>query len=235
MNRWLFLDVNANSTLLKIDESAVINVSLNNAYDRTSRKVYDVETNLPAVCFDVSSVNNAVALDKLELVDGKGNASYMPVNEGVGSVDFKYYSFNKTVTFNVVTVPEDSFTKLQEIINNASVYDSIVLNRSYKYYPNFDGDLKNGIVINKSLMVNGNGHVIDGANQARLFNLTTNSIELYNFILVNGYAENGSVIYSNASGDKLSSSIVLNSTGSVIYCPFWFAANENWFGICCRL
>ncbi|WP_295115897.1 right-handed parallel beta-helix repeat-containing protein, partial [uncultured Methanobrevibacter sp.] len=230
LNRWLFLDANANSTLLKIDESAVINVSLNNAYDRTSRKVYDVETNLPDVCFDVSSVNNAVALDKLELVRGKGNASYMPVNEGVGSVDFKYYSFNKTVTFNVVSVPEDSFTKLQEIINNASVHDSIVLNRSYKYYPNFDGDLKNGIVINKSLMVNGNGHVIDGANQARLFNLTTNSIELYNFILVNGYAENGSVIYSNAAGDKLSSSIVLNSTGSVIYCPFWFAANENWFG-----
>jgi len=230
LNRWLFLDANANSTLLKIDESAVINVSLNNAYDRTSRKVYDVETNLPDVCFDVSSVNNAVALDKLELVGGKGNASYMPVNEGVGSVDFKYYSFNKTVTFNVVTVPEDSFTKLQEIINNASVHDSIVLNRSYKYYPNFDGDLKNGIVINKSLMVNGNGHVIDGANQARLFNFTTNSIELYNFILVNGYAEKGSVIYSNAAGDKLSSSIVLNSTGSVIYCPFWFAANENWFG-----
>ena len=230
LNRWLFLDANANSTLLKIDESAVINVSLNNAYDRTSRKVYDVETNLPDVCFDVSSVNNAVALDKLELVGGKGNASYMPVNEGVGCVDFKYYSFNKTVAFNVVRVPEDSFTKLQEIINNASVYDSIVLNRSYKYYPNFDGDLKNGIVINKSLMVNGNGHVIDGANQARLFNLTTNSIELYNFILVNGYAENGSVIYSNAAGDKLSSSIVLNSTGSVIYCPFWFAANENWFG-----
>ena len=227
LNRWLFLDVNANSTLLKIDESAVINVSLNNAYDRTSRKVYDVETNLPDVCFDVSSVNNAVALDKLELVGGKGNASYMPVNEGVGSVDFKYYSFNKTVTFNVVTVPEDSFTKLQEIINNASVHDSIVLNRSYKYYPNFDGDLKNGIVINKSLMVNGNGHVIDGANQARLFNLTTNSIELYNFILVNGYAENGSVIYSNASGDKLSSSIVLNSTGSVIYCQQLMCPNST--------
>ncbi|WP_405290028.1 right-handed parallel beta-helix repeat-containing protein, partial [Methanobrevibacter sp.] len=93
LNRWLFLDVNANSTLLKIDESAVINVSLNKAYDRTSRKVYDVETNLPDVCFDVSSVNNAVALDNLELVGGKGNASYMPVNEGVGSVDFKYYSF----------------------------------------------------------------------------------------------------------------------------------------------
>lgn len=36
LNRWLFLDVNANSTLLKIDESAVINVSLNKAYDRTS-------------------------------------------------------------------------------------------------------------------------------------------------------------------------------------------------------
>ena len=229
LNRWLFLDVNANSTFLEIDESAVINLSLNKAYDCTDKKIYDVGTNLPAVCFDVSSVNNAVALAKLELVDGKGNASYVPIDAVGGSVDFKYYSFNKTVTFNA-GVPENSFTKLQEIINNASVHDSIVLNRSYKYYPNFDSDLKNGIVINKSLMLNGNGHVIDGANQARLFNLTTNSIELYNFILVNGYAENGSVIYSNASGDKLSSSIVLNSTGSVIYCPFWFAANENWFG-----
>lgn len=230
LNRWLFLDINTNSTLLKIDESAAINVSLNNAYDLTTKKVYNVGTNLPDVIFDVKSINNAVALDKLELVDNKGNMSYVPVKEGVGSVDFKYHSINKTVTFNVVTVPEDSFTKLQEIINNASVYDSIVLNRSYKYYPNFDSDLKNGIVINKSLMLNGNGHVIDGANQARLFNLTTNSIELYNFILVNANAEKGSVIYSNASGDKLSSSIVLNSTGSAIYCPFLFTANENWFG-----
>ncbi len=229
LNRWLFLDVNANSTLLEIDESAVINLSLNKAYDPIAKKVYNVETNLPAVCFDVSSVNNAVVLNKLELVDGKGNVSYVPVDLVAGSVDFKYYSFNKTVTFDV-GVPEDSFTKLQEIINNASVYDSIVLNRSYKYYPKFDGDLKNGIVINKSLMINGNGHVIDGANQARLFNLTTNSIELYNFILVNGYAEKGSVIYTNASGDKLLSSIVLNSTDSLIYCPFWFDANENWFG-----
>ena len=229
LNRWLFLDVNANSTLLEIDESAVINLSLNKAYDPIAKKVYNVETNLPAVCFDVSSVNNAVVLNKLELVDGKGNVSYVPVDLVAGSVDFKYYSFNKTVTFDV-GVPEDSFTKLQEIINNASVYDSIVLNRSYKYYPKFDGDLKNGIVINKSLKLNGNGHVIDGANQARLFNLTTNSIELYNFILVNGYAEKGSVIYTNASGDKLLSSIVLNSTGSLIYCPFWFDANENWFG-----
>ena len=229
LNRWLFLDVNANSTLLEIDESAVINLSLNKAYDPIAKKVYNVKTNLPAVCFDVSSVNNAVVLNKLELVDGKGNVSYVPVDLVAGSVDFKYYSFNKTVTFDV-GVPGDSFTKLQEIINNASVYDSIVLNKSYKYYPKFDGNLKNGIVINKSLKLNGNGHVIDGANQARLFNLTTNSIELYNFILVNGYAEKGSVIYTNASGDKLLSSIVLNSTGSLIYCPFWFAANENWFG-----
>ncbi|MBR3140982.1 MAG: hypothetical protein IKF11_09000, partial [Methanobrevibacter sp.] len=230
LNRWLFLDVNASSTLLKIDESAVINVSLNNAYDRTSRKVYDVETNLPAVCFDVSSVNNAVALDKLELVGGKGNASYMPVNEGVGSVDFKYYSFNKTVAFNVVRVPEDSFTKLQEIINNASVYDSIVLNRSYKYYPNFDSDLKNGIVINKELMLNGNGHVIDGSNQARLFNITKPSIQLDNLILVNANSENGSAIYSIRPGSKLFNSIVLNSTGSVIYSTNYFSVDNCWFG-----
>lgn len=130
------------------------------------------------------------------MVDGKGNASYVPVDVGMGSVDFKYYSFNKTVTFNVVTVPEDSFTKLQEIINNASVYDSIVLNRSYKYYPNFDSDLKNGIVINKELTLNGNGHVIDGSNQARLFNITKPSIRLENLILVNANSENGSAIYS---------------------------------------
>ena len=230
LNRWLFLDANANSTLLKIDESAVINVSLNKAYDRTSRKVYDVETNLPAVCFDVSSVNNAVALDKLELVDGKGNASYVPVDVGMGCVDFKYYSFNKTVAFNVVRVPEDSFTKLQEIINNASVYDSIVLNRSYKYYPNFDGDLKNGIVINKELMLNGNGHVIDGSNQARLFNITKPSIQLDNLILVNANSENGSAIYSIRPGSKLFNSIILNSTGSLIYSTNYFSVDNCWFG-----
>ncbi len=230
LNRWLFLDVNANSTLLKMDESAVINLSLNKAYDRTDKKIYDVGTNLPEVCFDVSSVNNAAIMDKLELVDGNGHASYVPVDVGMGSVDFKYYSFNKTVTFNVVTVPEDSFTKLQEIINNASVYDSIVLNRSYKYYPNFDSNLKNGIVINKELTLNGNGHVIDGANQARLFNITKPSIQLDNLILVNANSDNGSAIYSIRPGSKLFNSIVLNSTGSVIYSTNEFSVDNCWFG-----
>uniref|UniRef100_UPI0025E063D0 right-handed parallel beta-helix repeat-containing protein n=1 Tax=uncultured Methanobrevibacter sp. TaxID=253161 RepID=UPI0025E063D0 len=229
LNRWLFLDVNANSTFLEIDESAVINLSLNKAYDCTDKKIYDVGTNLPAVCFDVSSVNNAVALAKLELVDGKGNASYVPIDAVGGSVDFKYYSFNKTVTFNA-GVPENSFTKLQEIINNASVHDSIVLNRSYKYYPNFDSDLKNGIVINKELMLNGNGHVIDGSNQARLFNITKPSIQLDNLILVNANSENGSAIYSIRPGSKLFNSIVLNSTGSVIYSTNYFSVDNCWFG-----
>ena len=39
--------------------------------------------------------------------------------------------FNKTVTFNVVTVPEDSFTKLQEIINNASVHTREIFREAY--------------------------------------------------------------------------------------------------------
>ena len=230
VDKWLFLDVSANSTLLKSGESAIINVSLNNVYDRVSKKVYSVGVNLPDFSFDVESVNNAVSMQKLELVGGKGYMPYVPIDEGVGSVAFKYYSINRDVEFKVVSVPEDSFTKLQEIINNASAHDSIVLNRSYKYYPDFDGDLNNGIVIDKALMINGNGHVIDGANRARLFNLTTTGIEVQYLILVNAYAETGSVIYSSSSGNKLSGSYVLNSTGPLIYCPFYFVANENWFG-----
>ena len=61
--------------------------------------------------------------------------------------------------------------------------------------------MNSGIVINKSdFTINGNGHSIDGSNQARIFDIIGNNITISNLIFINGYSNaNGGAILSNGN------------------------------------
>lgn len=95
-----------------------------------------------------------------------------------------------------------SFTELQNIINKAKKGDTINLNKNYAYS---NGDLENGIVISKSISINGNGAVLDGKDTARIFVITEiydeenydetgTSVLLKNLAFINGKAEIGGAI-----------------------------------------
>ena len=95
---------------------------------------------------------------------------------------------------------EGNFTALQDDINSST--NSIDINQDYAYDNSSDYILNSGILINKSdFTVNGNGHTIDGSNQARIFNITGNNITISNIIFINGNMAGsmGGALYSSGS------------------------------------
>ena len=144
-------------------------------------------------------------------VQNDNNKSFEEDNSKLGSAESNY-GLQETID-DTSDVPEDSFSALYEFIGNRSE-TNLTLDKDYVFYPDYDANFSEGIVINDTVLIDGNGHRIDGANQARIFNITGNGVTLKNIILVNGYAANGSAIYSTGDSGKIFNSVILNNTGS---------------------
>ena len=63
-----------------------------------------------------------------------------------------------------------TFTALQDKIRNAAEGATIELENDYAN----DGVLSDGILISKSITINGNGYTIDAQHKSRIFNVTAN-------------------------------------------------------------
>ena len=94
---------------------------------------------------------------------------------------------------------EGNFTTLQNEINSSP--GGINLTQNYVYNNATDSELAGGIVINKTnFTINGNGFTIDGANQARIFDICSNvTISNLKIINANRSEKSGGSIYSNQS------------------------------------
>ena len=66
---------------------------------------------------------------------------------------------NQTVTQDVLSVDEGTFSQLQDIVNNAENGSTINLDNDYVYDGDNDGE---GINITKDITINGNGYTLDG-------------------------------------------------------------------------
>ena len=88
--------------------------------------------------------------------------------------------------FSFLIAPEGSYTALQALINRDE--PEIVLNRDYAYDPDFDGSLAlTGVIINKPLIFDGNGHSIDGMHLAGVMSVLSDDVVLRNVTIDNGY------------------------------------------------
>ena len=112
-----------------------------------------------------------------------------------------------------------SFKDLESLINDCE--NNLTLENDFKFNPETDSDLVNGIVINKPLSIEGNNHTIDADNLSRIFNFTDNSIlTLNNINLINGFSSNrGGAIYSSGQVALSNSSVNNNfaEQGGAIY------------------
>ena len=86
---------------------------------------------------------------------------------------------------------DGTFTALQRIINNAAPGDTITLDRNYFYNSAFS---KDGIVINKSLTIDGKGHTLNGQSKSRIFKMDAslfydNVVTIKNIKFINGYTK----------------------------------------------
>ena len=130
------------------------------------------------------------------------------------SIDDDSPSLQASDTQNdILTADSDSFTQLNSLIQNTSVNDSFELDKNYTYSDS-DVVFKEGIIINKNITINGNGHAIDGANVASIFKITNNAhVILKNIVFKNACGTNGAAVSltSSESVEIIDSTFINNS------------------------
>ena len=157
--------------------------------------------------------------------------------------DNKYSAQNATAGFTVSEKQQKTFGDLAGLISAADEGSVLALGDNYT----FDGSTsKDGIVIQKAITIDGNGHTLDGVGQSRIFDIRASDVTLNNIIFKNGHsgstggalqvtgsevhvnncsfidcsAECGGSIYWNGSEGTVSGSTFTNSeakVGSAIY------------------
>ena len=104
---------------------------------------------------------------------------------------------------DMLTVADDNgtFTSLQNKINNALKGNTITLDRDYTYDEGFNTV---GIVIDKDLTIDGNGHTLNGLSKSRIIliklgKITPNKVTIKNLKFINGNTNlNGGAIFNYA-------------------------------------
>lgn len=87
-----------------------------------------------------------------------------------------------------------SFTALNNAIND-NYDDEVYLNSDYGFDSDLDVNFKEGIVIDRAVTVNGNGHKIDGNGGARIFNVINSDVVFKNIVFTNSKSEgNGGAV-----------------------------------------
>ena len=104
---------------------------------------------------------------------------------------------NEPLENNQITEVIGNFTDLNGEISEIPTGGNLTLKKDYSYNSS-DSDYKNGILIAKdNIVIDGDGHTINGENQARIFNITANNVTLKNINFVNGYSnDNGGAIFA---------------------------------------
>ena len=95
-----------------------------------------------------------------------------------------------------------SFSDLQILINNHIADGTpLSLDKEYTFNPDTDSGLKDGIVINGAITINGNGYTLNADEQSRIFNLkgSNSKVVLDGINFVNGSAKSGGAIYQEGS------------------------------------
>ena len=102
---------------------------------------------------------------------------------------------------------DGTFADLAKEIANAT--GELKLTKNYVYDPSRDSNINKGITIDKEIIINGRGFVIDGDNQARAFNILSDNVILRN------------IKFTNCRNSSYGGAIFWNGTNGSIYdCNF---------------
>ena len=179
------------------------------------------------------NINVKVHFDEFEGIDSinyclvkfivDGNVHYAQIKDGFAylnlnlddgshslSAQYKDNLFESNVVQFTFTVKSNSnansFNGLQDLINSASDNSVISLNRDYSYDENLD-DGQYGIHINKTLTINGKGHIIDGLHNAAAAYISADNVILNDIVFANFHSSNGGALYVAARNVTLNNCI----------------------------
>ena len=151
------------------------------------------------------TLNNGTELDKFMpdytptlSVDGDVSTITIQNNTFKGEYTPAYYRLRSIGGNLLAEIPyttdlDYSFKTLNNTINNGSI--NITLDKDYKFCDGIDDEFINGIEIDNNVTIDGQGHIIDGVNLVRIFNIGGN-VTIKNMTFVNGKSNCGGAIYS---------------------------------------
>ncbi|WP_407376507.1 lectin like domain-containing protein [Methanobrevibacter sp.] len=219
-------NINLTDIRIKIDEFDTVNT--NNFNIRVEFSDVDMDfINYCLVKFIIDNstyygqIRNGVANLNINLEDGQHTLSAQYRDNLFES---NIVSFSFTVKKNDEDV---SFNAIQDLINNAK--DTVSLDRDYFYSEKFD-DREYGVHVNRTLTVNGAGHVINGLGKATGFYISADNVVLNDIIFNNTLSSNGGGIFIAARNVTLNNCSFINShalqNGGGIYSLFDVSLNN---------
>ena len=113
----------------------------------------------------------------------------------------------------ILAAQPGTFSYLQELIDNDTTGE-ITLGSNYVYNADLDSDLVSGIIINKSLIIHGNGRTVNGNGVARVFNIVADDVILEKVTISNGYKQtdsNGAGVYWEGNNGMITSCTFSNN------------------------
>ncbi|MBQ2653992.1 MAG: right-handed parallel beta-helix repeat-containing protein, partial [Methanobrevibacter sp.] len=197
LNNWLFLKIDATAA---ITGEAIL--SLNDLYDGSDVSTYDGYS-LKPITFALSGSNARTAVSSIT-IDGNGQATYqfrMYKTTASLTVTHEDIVTNKELEYTIVD--DGSFKALNDKIWFSSANDVIELTHDYVYS---DSDtITDGILIPRTLTINGNGHKIDAKGKTRIFDIYrgVSNVNINDINFVNAKSTSGSVITIEYGADNV--------------------------------
>ena len=199
IEKWFYLNITVD------DEINKAKISLNNLNDESSYNYV-----LPELIFDISFINatsnkNNIILDST----GKATVDYSLTGlNGLLSVSYNGAGITNEIKF----IDKGDFDSLQKILNLIPEGYMYTLNKNYAYSEN--DKITTGILVDKTIAVNGNGFTIDAKGKSRIFNLAADDILLKNIKLVNGKSDSGAAVYTSSNYVNVDNCTFINNTAS---------------------
>ena len=131
---------------------------------------------------------------------------------------FGFYDVNMTGTGaqiinGTIAYIAGTFTELQLLINNTSAGGTLELPHDFTYDATFDGaNFPDGVIINKSITIEGNGYTISGNNKNVILYAESGKVVINNVTIANGYSNSGYSAVFTQTDFTIANSTVVNNT-----------------------
>ena len=130
----------------------------------------------------------------------------------------------ENIDFNNLTVDENQYSSFEYLYyKTSSAIGTLNLENDFAFNETTDNEFINGVnVYQNNLIINGNNHVIDGKNLARIFNIQANDVVLMNIQFKNAFTNgSGGAFHITGSNVKLINCTFIDnsaeSKGAAVY------------------
>ena len=159
-------------------------------------------------CCLLMSAASAVEADNNNLTSDSGDILLEEYDEAISAENAEVHSFDE----------------LSDLINKTAENEILTLENDYTFV---NGSYK-GIIISKSITIDGAGHTLDANRSSRIFNITADNVVLKNIKFINGnalgsyytYYGGGAIHWNGSNGYLDNCSFIDNSALGVDYDPF---------------